>query len=78
MPLPASACPAAPRSSPGRAAPDGIGFATARLLGELSAALVISATSVRIEARASELRTADFDATGVVSAALRRWIRRDM
>src|SRR5258708_22963622 len=45
---------------------DGIGFATARLLAELGAAVLISATTARIEARVSELRTAGFDAAGVI------------
>jgi len=70
---------------------DGIGFATARLLGELGAAVMISATSARIEARVSELRTAGFDtagvtgdltgenaASGLVSAALRQWGQLDI
>src|SRR5258708_33993143 len=70
---------------------DGIGFATARLLAELGAAVLISATTARIEARVSELRTAGFDAAGVigdltdtgaasglVSAALRQWGRLDI
>jgi 3-oxoacyl-[acyl-carrier protein] reductase len=75
----------------GAGSPDGIGFATARLLAELGAAVLISATSTRIEARVSELRTAGFDAAGVtgdlseqsaaaglVSAALRQWGRLDI
>jgi 3-oxoacyl-[acyl-carrier protein] reductase len=75
----------------GAGSPNGIGFATARLLAELGAALMISATSSRIEARASELRKAGFDATGVagdlteedmaprlVSATLRQWGRLDI
>jgi 3-oxoacyl-[acyl-carrier protein] reductase len=70
----------------GAGSPDGIGFATARLLAELGAAVMISATSARIEARVSELREDGFDAMGVtadltnadagsglVSAALRQW-----
>ena len=75
----------------GAGSPDGIGFATARLLAELGAAVLISATSSRIEARVSELRAAGFDAaavaadlthenaaSGLVSAALRRWGRLDI
>ena len=75
----------------GAGSPDGIGFATARLLAELGAAVMISATSARIEERASELRKAGFDATGVagdlteedmasrlVSATLRQWGRLDI
>jgi 3-oxoacyl-[acyl-carrier protein] reductase len=70
---------------------DGIGFATARLLAELGAAVMISATTARIQDRASELRSAGFDAAGVagdlteggaasglVSAALERWGRLDI
>ncbi len=41
---------------------DGIGFATARHLAELGAAVMISATSARIEARVSDLRATGFDA----------------
>jgi 3-oxoacyl-[acyl-carrier protein] reductase len=75
----------------GAGSSDGIGFATARLLAELGAAVMISATSARIQARAGELRTAGFDtagitadltdtgaAAGVVSAALRQWGRLDI
>ncbi len=75
----------------GAGSPDGIGLATARLLAELGAAVLISATSTRIEARVSELRAAGFDAagatgdlseestaSGLVSAALRQWGRLDI
>lgn len=75
----------------GAGSPDGIGFATARLLAELGAAVMISATSDRIEARVGELRASGFDAaavtgdltdeqaaSGLVSAALRRWERLDI
>jgi 3-oxoacyl-[acyl-carrier protein] reductase len=70
---------------------EGIGFAAARLLGELGAAVLISATTARIEDRASELREAGFDAaavtadltredaaSGLVEAALRQWGRLDI
>jgi 3-oxoacyl-[acyl-carrier protein] reductase len=70
---------------------DGIGIATARLLAELGAAVMISATTARIQDRVSELRTAGFDAAGIVadltdaeaasrlvSAALDRWGRLDI
>ena len=70
----------------GAGAPDGIGFATARLLAELGAAVTISATTVRIRDRVSELRGAGFSAAGMVgdltdvdvaprlvSAALEQW-----
>ena len=75
----------------GAGSPDGIGFATARLLAELGASVMITATSSRIEARAGELRGAGFDAAGVTadltgqdaaagltSAALRQWGRLDI
>ena len=75
----------------GAGSPDGIGFATARLLAELGAAVMISATTDRIQDRASELRSAGFDAagfigdltdadaaSGLVSAALERWGRLDI
>src|ERR1700756_5596930 len=72
--------------APGAESPDGIGIATARLLAELGPAVMISATTDRIQDRVSELRTAGFDAagtvadltdadaaSGLVSAALDRW-----
>ena len=75
----------------GAGSPDGIGFATARLLAELGAAVMLSATSARIEARAEDLRQAGFDAAGIagdltdtgaaaglVAAALRQWGRLDI
>src|SRR6266536_5283980 len=46
----------------GAGSPDGIGFATARLLAELGAAVMLSATSARIEARVGDLRQAGLDA----------------
>ena len=70
----------------GAGGPDGIGFAAARLLAELGAAVMISATTARIQDRVSELRSAGFDAAGIigdltdagvasrlVSAALEQW-----
>ena len=45
----------------------GIGFATARLLGELGARVIMTATTDRIEARAGELRAAGIDAVGVIA-----------
>jgi 3-oxoacyl-[acyl-carrier protein] reductase len=76
----------------GAGSPDGIGFATARLLAELGAAVIIGATSARTEARVSELRGAGFDAAGVTadltarcsgcvmqsksSSLVARWMRR--
>ena len=75
----------------GAGSPDGIGFATARLLAELGAAVMITGTTARIQDRASELCSAGFDATGfaadltdaaaaprLVSAALQRWGRLDI
>src|SRR6201982_579603 len=70
---------------------DGIGFATARLLAELGAAVMLSATTARIQARVSELRGSGFDAAavtadltdaaaapGLVAAAQQRWGRLDI
>src|SRR5207248_8499912 len=75
----------------GAGSPDGIGFATARVLAELGAAVMITATTARIEGRASELCGAGFDAAGVaadltdaaaapalVSAVVARWGRVDI
>jgi 3-oxoacyl-[acyl-carrier protein] reductase len=75
----------------GAGGPDGIGFATARLLSELGAAVMLGATTPRIDDRVSELRSAGFDAAGIVgdltdagvaaglaSAALERWGRLDI
>lgn len=45
----------------------GIGFATARLLGELGARVIMTATTDRIEARAGELQAAGIDAVGVIA-----------
>ncbi len=75
----------------GAGSPDGIGFAAARLLAELGAAVMIGATTSRIHDRVSELRGRGFDVAGVagdlthpgaasalVSAALDRWGRLDI
>jgi 3-oxoacyl-[acyl-carrier protein] reductase len=75
----------------GAGSPEGIGFAAARLLAELGAAVLISATTDRIHARVGELRRDGLDAAGVVadlteeeaaaglvSAALQRWDRLDV
>ncbi len=48
----------------GAGSPDGIGYATARLLAELGAAVMISATTARVHHRVSELRGAGFAAAG--------------
>ena len=75
----------------GAGSPDGIGFATATLLAELGAAVMISATTSRIQDRVRELRSAGFQAaglagdltdagvaSGLVSAALDQWGRLDI
>jgi len=75
----------------GTGSPDGIGFAAARLLAELGATVMISATTSRVHDRVNELRGAGFDAagfagdltdagaaSGVVSAALDHWGRLDI
>jgi 3-oxoacyl-[acyl-carrier protein] reductase len=75
----------------GAGSPDGIGFATATLLAGLGAAVMITATTTRIEDRVSELRGAGFEAaglagdltdastaSGLVSAALDQWGRLDI
>ncbi len=75
----------------GAGSPDGIGFAAARMLAELGAAVMITATTARIGDRASELCSAGLDAAGfaadltdataaprLVSAALQRWGRLDI
>jgi 3-oxoacyl-[acyl-carrier protein] reductase len=75
----------------GAGSPDGIGFATARLIAELGAAVMITATTARIEDRVRELRSAGFAAAGlvadltdasaafgVVTAVLDQWGRLDI
>jgi 3-oxoacyl-[acyl-carrier protein] reductase len=75
----------------GAGSADGIGFASARLLAELGAAVMLSATTARIQDRVGELRSAGFDAAGMVgdltdagvasgiaSAALQRWGKIDI
>jgi 3-oxoacyl-[acyl-carrier protein] reductase len=70
---------------------DGIGFATAMMLAELGAAVMITATTARVLDRASELCRAGFDAAGLVadltdtaagpalvSAVVARWGRLDI
>ncbi|GAA1058676.1 SDR family NAD(P)-dependent oxidoreductase [Agromyces bracchium] len=46
---------------------EGIGFATARALGELGAGVVLTATSERVHERAEELRRAGITATGLIA-----------
>jgi 3-oxoacyl-[acyl-carrier protein] reductase len=73
----------------GAGSPDGIGFASARLLARLGAAVMISATTERVEARVAELRAEGFEAAGTVAdltdeqaapeliaATLRQWAGR--
>jgi 3-oxoacyl-[acyl-carrier protein] reductase len=50
----------------GAGSPVGIGFATARLLGSLGAAVAVAATSDRVHDRAAELRSLGVHAVGVV------------
>ncbi len=51
----------------GAGAREGIGFAVARALGELGAAVVLSATSERVADRAAELREVGVPATAVTA-----------
>ena len=51
----------------GAGSPEGIGFATARILGREGAALAVTSTTGRIQARAAELHGAGFEAAGFVS-----------
>jgi 3-oxoacyl-[acyl-carrier protein] reductase len=75
----------------GAGGPDGIGFAAARLLAELGAAVMLGATTARAHDRAAELRRAGFEADGtagdltapgaaadLVAATLARWGRLDI
>jgi 3-oxoacyl-[acyl-carrier protein] reductase len=51
----------------GAGAPDGIGMATARLLGALGARVAVTATTVRAHERATELESAGVPALGLVA-----------
>jgi 3-oxoacyl-[acyl-carrier protein] reductase len=51
----------------GAGAPNGIGYVSARLLGELGAKVVLTATTQRIHDRARELTDAGIDASGFVA-----------
>ncbi len=75
----------------GAGSPTGIGFAVCRRLGELGAAVALTATSERIHDRVRELQEAGIDATGVVAdlteataaeevvaTAIDRWERLDI
>jgi 3-oxoacyl-[acyl-carrier protein] reductase len=70
----------------GAGSPSGIGLATAKMLARLGAAVMITATTDRVNQRTEELRAAGHDAAGViadltdpeqadqvVAAALQRW-----
>jgi 3-oxoacyl-[acyl-carrier protein] reductase len=48
----------------GCGSPDGIGFATARLLGRRGARVAIASTTARIHERVAELRAEDIEASG--------------
>ena len=50
----------------GAGSPDGIGFATARLLAELGASVAVAATTERAHARAADLTSTGATAVGVV------------
>jgi 3-oxoacyl-[acyl-carrier protein] reductase len=75
----------------GAGSPGGIGFAAARLLAGLGAAVMLGATTARARDRAAELRQAGFEAAGtagdltapgaaaeLVAATLARWGRLDI
>jgi 3-oxoacyl-[acyl-carrier protein] reductase len=75
----------------GAGSPTGIGFATAELLAELGAAVLVTSTTDRVQERVAELRGVGGDAAGVaadlteptdaqriVDAALTRWGRLDI
>lgn len=51
----------------GAGSPVGIGFATARALGQLGAGIVLTATSERVLERAAELRDEGITATGFIA-----------
>jgi len=51
----------------GAGSPDGIGFATALLLGRLGAAVAVTATTDRVHNRVDELRDQGIEAYGVVA-----------
>jgi 3-oxoacyl-[acyl-carrier protein] reductase len=51
----------------GAGSASGIGFASARALGELGARVILTGTTDRIHERAEELRTADIDAVGLIA-----------
>lgn len=75
----------------GAGSPTGIGFATARLLAEMGASVLITSTTDRIQDRVRELRTTGAEvvgipgdltdpatASGLVGVALEQWGRLDV
>jgi 3-oxoacyl-[acyl-carrier protein] reductase len=75
----------------GAGSPTGIGFASARLLGALGAAVAVTSTTARIDERVAELRADGVDAIGlagdltdeafaprIVDEVLGRWGRLDV
>lgn len=75
----------------GAGSPEGIGFAAARLLAEMGAAVLVTSTTDRILDRVAELRAAGAESEGMagdltlpetaddlVAAAVRRWGRLDI
>ncbi len=51
----------------GAGSPEGIGFATARLLGRLGAAVAVASTTERIQDRAADLQAEGIEALGLVA-----------
>ena len=51
----------------GAGSAEGIGFATARLLSELGAAVALTATTARVHERAAELAASGVPAVGVIA-----------
>ncbi len=51
----------------GAGAPDGIGFATARLLGDMGAAVAVAAATGRVHDRAHQLTDAGLRSVGVIA-----------
>jgi 3-oxoacyl-[acyl-carrier protein] reductase len=62
----------------GAGSPEGIGFATAALLGRLGAAVVLGATTSRVERRVEELRESGIDAASRVGDLTSEDAARDL
>jgi 3-oxoacyl-[acyl-carrier protein] reductase len=75
----------------GAGSPTGIGFAVCEQLGQLGAALLLTATTSRVDERAGELRELGYDAVGfagdltspqtaeqLLAVAMQRWDRADI